>query len=42
MNNHYIKKCKECGTVVSQCRCYDKNKPIILVICDKCKEKKGE
>ena len=26
---HYIKKCKECDTVISQCRCADKNKNVL-------------
>ncbi len=40
MNGHYIKTCKYCKIVISQCRCgvlSDKKK--ILGLCDNCKSK---
>ena len=39
MGDHFIEKCKECGTVISQCRCMDQNKRVILNTCESCKEK---
>ena len=36
MGNHYIKKCKKCLDVISQCRCPDANKEIRWGICDVC------
>ena len=32
---HFIKKCRVCMTVISQCRCPGP-KPIIMGVCDKC------
>lgn len=34
--SHFIKLCAYCGTVISQCRCMDKNKPLTYGCCDKC------
>lgn len=34
---HFIEKCGTCGDVVRQCRCPDKNKPVTIVTCDRCK-----
>ncbi len=33
---HFIMRCKECDTVISQCRCMDCNKEIRYGICAKC------
>lgn len=38
--SHFIRKCGVCGTVISQCRCFDCNKTVILDICDNCSKKK--
>ena len=35
-HEHFIEKCTNCGGVISQCRCIDKNKTIKYSICDKC------
>lgn len=35
-HGHYKKVCKDCGTIISQCRCM-KEKTIIEATCDKCK-----
>ena len=40
VSGHFVEKCKECGVVISQCRCFDCNKQLILSVCDKCKEKR--
>lgn len=42
MSGHFIEKCKYCSKVISQCRCMDKNKAVILSICDDCKKKEAE
>lgn len=42
MNGHYIEKCRECGTVVSQCRCPARDKVERLVTCENCKTKEFE
>jgi hypothetical protein len=34
--NHYIKKCKECQTVIGQCRCPAENKFVEWAVCEKC------
>lgn len=39
MHNHQIKKCSSCDTVISQCRCMDKNKTVIYELCEECKKK---
>ena len=36
MAGHFIEKCSTCGTVVQQCRCPDKNKPVTWVTCERC------
>jgi hypothetical protein len=36
---HFIEKCKECGTVINQCRCPSKEKVITYNICSKCENK---
>lgn len=38
MSEHFQKVCRNCGTVVVQCRCMDSNKAIIYCTCDKCKK----
>lgn len=35
-HGHFKKVCKECDTVIAQCRCM-REKTIIEVTCDKCK-----
>lgn len=37
--NHYIKKCKECQTVMGQCRCPAENKFVEWAVCEKCSQK---
>lgn len=36
--SHYIKKCKICKKVISQCRCMSCNKTEIFDICNECKK----
>ncbi len=36
---HKTVKCSECGTVISNCRCISKDKPVFYEICKKCKER---
>ena len=38
-HGHFIMKCRECGTVIMQCRCATKDKEIRLSICDDCAKK---
>jgi hypothetical protein len=33
---HFIEKCRVCGTTISQCRCPAKDKSVRLGICDPC------
>jgi hypothetical protein len=40
--NHYIEKCKECQTVMGQCRCPDPNKEVRWTLCPECKVKLSE
>jgi len=35
---HFIKKCGVCGTILSQCRCMDCRKTVILDVCEACKK----
>lgn len=37
MSEHYIEICTNCGYVIGQCRCADKDKDIRYSLCDKCK-----
>jgi len=37
--SHFITKCSECGTTITQCRCPDPNKTVQYEICDSCKDK---
>lgn len=37
--SHFKLVCKECGIIIAQGRCMDKNKPVLHDICDKCKGK---
>ena len=37
MSEHYIEICANCGCVIGQCRCADKDKNIRYSLCDKCK-----
>jgi hypothetical protein len=32
MSDHFIKRCRH-GTMVTQCRCFDKNKRVVIVAC---------
>ena len=36
MSNHYIKKCRVCDKIITQCRCPAKDKKVILTVCDEC------
>jgi hypothetical protein len=36
VSGHFIEKCKWCGVVISQCRCADPNKSVILSVCKEC------
>jgi hypothetical protein len=36
--SHFIEKCRECGAVISQCRCPSKDKEVRFGLCDDCKE----
>jgi len=36
VSSHCIMKCSNCGTVISQCRCKDKNKPTYYELCKEC------
>lgn len=40
--NHYKVVCKQCETIMSQCRCPDPNKKVYYEICEKCKSKVAE
>lgn len=42
MSQHYIEKCTECKTVINQCRCPSKNKPVYWFICSKCSKQNKE
>lgn len=43
MSEHYIEKCKECGKVISRCRCMSCEKTIIIKeLCNECINKKEE
>jgi predicted nucleic acid-binding Zn ribbon protein len=37
--SHYIKKCKECGAVIEQCRCFALDKTVTYGLCEDCKAK---
>lgn len=39
---HFIKCCKACQKVISQCRCPSKEKPIEWTTCDTCKQQMQE
>ncbi len=32
--NHFIKKCRECGTIIAQCRCPGPGKTVELGVCE--------
>lgn len=36
---HEIVKCSKCDKVIRQCRCMDKNKPIVYEVCQECQRK---
>lgn len=36
---HFIKICKECGKVISHCRCPSQHKTKTYEVCDECKSK---
>lgn len=40
MPEHFIEKCTDCGTIISQCRCPSKEKVTILSKCTSCDEKR--
>lgn len=40
--SHFIKKCKSCGAVITQCRCMSKDKKIEWIYCGDCLTKLGE
>jgi hypothetical protein len=35
--NHIIVKCRKCDILITQCRCMDKNKPVIYDVCSACR-----
>jgi hypothetical protein len=35
--SHYIKQCKKCGDIISQCRCPSTDKTITFDLCNRCK-----
>ena len=37
--SHHVKKCRECKTIISQCRCFDHNKEVIWETCATCAKK---
>lgn len=37
--SHFIKKCKECGVVITQCRCFAHDKTVTYGLCEKCEAK---
>ena len=37
--SHFIEKCKECGTTISQCRCPSENKVVRHGTCKECTKK---
>jgi len=39
---HSICMCKLCDKVISQCRCFHKEKVITYKVCDECKKKQEE
>ncbi len=40
MSSHFIEKCKDCDTVITQCRCLDDgSKELRYGLCEKCKNK---
>lgn len=39
MAEHYKTICKQCGILMGQCRCMDKNKVVLYDICENCKQK---
>lgn len=39
MAQHHITRCKNCNTIISQCRCMSPNKTVHYGICNACKEK---
>lgn len=40
--NHFKTVCSECGTIIEQCRCMDKNKEVRKGVCDTCKKKQQD
>lgn len=36
-HNHRIIKCRECDTVIGQCRCMKVDKMVVYELCNKCK-----
>jgi hypothetical protein len=42
MENHFIKYCRECQKVISQCRCPSKDKKVLWGVCRDCETKEIE
>lgn len=42
MSGHFIELCKDCGKVISQCRCPDPNKTKTYSVCKECQSKQQE
>ena len=40
MGEHFITVCKDCKSIISQCRCMVLDKTITYDVCDECKSKK--
>ena len=38
-HGHFIKYCKVCGRVISQCRCMARDKETLYGICEECESK---
>jgi hypothetical protein len=39
---HFVVKCKGCGTVMEQCRCFSLDKTVTYKLCDICKSRLNE
>lgn len=42
MSGHYVKYCKGCDKVMSQCRCPSKDKTVLYGLCEECEKKTME
>ena len=36
---HFMMKCSECDKVLAQCRCMDKDKHEVFIVCKECRRK---